>query len=75
VITVVFEQVVVNPAEDMANPIIAHNLTTASKPTDTVIFIHADGGHYSSVMLPTGKFTMTLNEARQIQALTHILTT
>jgi hypothetical protein len=75
VITVVFEQVVVNPAEDMANPIIAHNLTTASKPTDTVIFIHADGGHYSSVMLTTGEFTMTLNEARQIQALTHILTT
>jgi hypothetical protein len=65
VITVVFEQVVVNPSHDMANPIFAHNFHNGSKPNDIVIFIHADGGHYSSVMLPTGKFTMTLNDAQQ----------
>jgi len=75
VITVVFEQVVVNPSQDMANPIVAHNFQRGlSNPTDKVIFIHADGGHYSSVMLPTGNFTMTLNDAQQIEELQKSLT-
>jgi hypothetical protein len=68
VITVVFEQVNANP--DMTNPIIVHNfLRESSKTTDTVIFIHGDGMHYSSVLPSTGKFRMTLGEARQITGL------
>lgn len=67
VITVVFEQVTANP--DMTNPIIAHNfLRESSKTTDTVIFIHGDGRHYSSVMPSTG-FTMTLADAKKIPGL------
>ncbi len=70
VITVVFEQVVVNPSQRMANPIVAYNFHSGlSKPTDKVIFIHGDGRHYSSVMLPTGEFTMTLSDARKIPEL------
>jgi uncharacterized protein (DUF1810 family) len=69
VITVVFEQVVVNPSDGEANPILAYNFHSGSNPNDTVIFIHADGGHYSSVMLSPGKFTMTLNDAQQIENL------
>jgi hypothetical protein len=54
----------------MTNPIIAHNfLRESSKTTDTVIFIHGDGVHYSSVLPPTGNFGMTLGEARKIQGL------
>jgi hypothetical protein len=68
VITVVFEQVNANP--DVTNPIIAHNfLHTSSNQTDTVIFIHGDGGHYSSVMPSTGRFTMTLADAKKIPRL------
>lgn len=74
VITVVFEQVVVNPSEDIRNPILAHNFHSGSKPNDIVIFIHADGGHYSSVMLPSGNFTMTLNDAQKIEELQKSLT-
>ena len=74
VITVVFEQVVVNPSHGMANPIFAHNFHRESNPNDIVIFIHADGGHYSSVMLLTGEFTMTLNDAQQIKELQKSLT-
>jgi hypothetical protein len=74
VITVVFEQVVVNPSQGMANPIVAYNFHSGlSKPTDNVIFIHADGRHYSSVMTPSG-FTMTLKDAMRIQELRESLT-
>ena len=70
VITVVFEQAVVNPSQDMANPIVAHNFQRGlSNPNDKVIFIHADGGHYSSVMLPNEQFTMTLADAIKIPEL------
>jgi hypothetical protein len=71
VITVVFEEVNANPSQqDMKYPIIAHNfLRDSSKLTDTVIFIHGDGGHYSSVMPSTGRFTMTLDEAKKITGL------
>jgi hypothetical protein len=75
VITVVFEQVVVNPSQGMANPIVAYNFHSgSSKPTDKVIFIHADGRHYSSVMLPTEEFIMTLEDAMRIQELRESLT-
>jgi hypothetical protein len=77
VMTVVFEQRDINPLEsspEFVNPIIAYNLTQYSKPHDTVIFIHGDGMHYSSIMLPNGMFAMTLDEARKIPALVRVLT-
>ena len=77
VITVVFEQKNINPLDpslDFVNPIMACNLTQYSKPNDTVIFIHGDGMHYSSIMRPNHMFAMTLNEARQIPALVVVLT-
>jgi hypothetical protein len=77
VITVVFEQRNINPLEsspEFVNPIIAYNFTQHSKPNDTVIFIHGDGMHYSSIMLPNGMFAMTLDEARKISALVAVLT-
>ena len=77
VITVVFEQKNINPLDpslDFVNPIMACNLTQYSKPNDTVIFIHGDGMHYSSIMLPNHMFAMTLDEARKIPALVTVLT-
>ena len=77
VITVVFEQRDINPLEsspEFVNPIFAYNLTQHSKPNDTVIFIHGDGMHYSSIMLPNSMFAMTLDEARKIPALVAVLT-
>jgi hypothetical protein len=65
VITVVFDQTLLGVIQ---NPFNVTNLTKESKPTDNVIFIHADGRHYSSVMTPSG-FTMTLSDARKIPEL------
>jgi uncharacterized protein (DUF1810 family) len=65
VITVVFE----NQSGSGQTFISASNFTTDSKPTDKVIFIHGDGGHYSSVMLSNKQFIMSLAEAKQIQEL------
>jgi hypothetical protein len=67
-ITVVFEN---QFGQTLIN---ASNFSTNSPLTDNVLFIHGDGGHYSSVMLPTGQFTMTLAEARQIPGLRQSLT-
>ena len=67
-ITVVFENQV---GQTFIN---ASNFSINSTPTDRVLFIHGDGGHYSSVMLPNGQFTMTLAEARQIPGLHQSLT-
>lgn len=67
-ITVVFEN---QFGQTLIN---ASNFSINSTPTDNVLFIHGDGGHYSSVMLPTGQFTMTLAEARQIPGLRQSLT-
>ncbi len=69
VITVVFEN---QSGQTLIN---ASNFSMNSIPTDRVIFIHGDGGHYSSVMLPNGQFTMTLAEARKITGLQQSLTT
>lgn len=77
VITVVFEQKNINPLDpspEFVNPIMAYNLTQYSKPNDKVIFIHGDGMHYSSIMLPNHMFEMTLVEATQIPELVQVLT-
>ena len=78
VITVVFEQKNINPLDsspEFVNPIMAYNLTQYSKPHDKVIFIHGDGMHYSSILLPGIGFEMTLVEATtQIPELVRVLT-
>jgi hypothetical protein len=78
VITVVFEQKNINPSDpspEFVNPIMAYNLTQYSKPHDKVIFIHGDGMHYSSILLPNSMFAMTLVEATtQIPELVRVLT-
>ena len=78
VVTVVFEQnsQTVDGKLISQTLITPFNLNKQTPPTTIVIFIHGDNTHYSSVLpnITPVSFTMTLEEARKIPALTGTLT-
>ena len=75
VITVVFEQnSQMHEGKLVSQTLITpFNLNKETPSTATVIFIHGDNAHYSSVLPNTRRFSMTLEDARKIPELTNTL--